>query len=130
MIYYTSSRNPPLKPVEFRIFSNDLGVGIVGSFPKGRMTVACIQAEVADFFDVPTFEMRAARRSKSVVHARHIAMYLARELTPKSYPEIGRMFGDRDHTTVMHAVKRVERLCATDAKAANDVAALRERLAA
>lgn len=130
MITYTASRNPPTKPIEFRIFSDDFGLGIVGSFPRGRTTVAVIQAEVADFFDVPAFEMRSNRRSKSLVHARHIAIYLARELTPKSLPEIGRLFGDRDHSTIIHAINRVKRLRESDPKLAADVATLRERLAA
>jgi chromosomal replication initiator protein len=130
MISYTAARNPPTKPIEFRIFSDDFGLGIAGSFPRGRITVAAIQAEVADYFDVPAFELRSSRRSKSVVLARHIAIYLSRELTPKSLPEIGRLFGDRDHTTIIHAIGRIGGLCGTDQKLAADVATLRERLAA
>ena len=123
MIFYNASRNPPLKPNEFRIINDDfLGLGIVGSFTvKGRMTVAAIQVEVADYFDVPVFEIKSSRRCKSSVRARHVAMYLARELTPKSLPEIGRMFGDRDHTTVIHAIRRIKELSATDPKLAEAI---------
>jgi chromosomal replication initiator protein len=55
-------------------------------------------------------------------------MYLAKQLTPRSLPEIGKKFGGRDHTTVMHAVKQIEKLCEADRSLADDVAALKRRL--
>ena len=72
--------------------------------------------------------MHSARRSRCVTRLRQVAMYLAKLLTPRSLPEIGRKFGGRDHTTVMHAVRRVEELRASDASFAEDVELLRRML--
>jgi chromosomal replication initiator protein len=69
-----------------------------------------IQKAVAQYFDIPVNEMTSARRARHIARPRQVAMYLARELTPRSLPEIGRRFGWRDHTTVMHAIKQIERL--------------------
>jgi hypothetical protein len=87
-----------------------------------------IQAAVARHFGIQLPEMWSARRSREVARPRQVAMYLARELTPMSLPCIGNRFGKRDHTTVMHAIKTVERLVATDPEFAADVAVLREEL--
>ena len=133
MIVYTAERNPPLKPIEFRIFNSDIGLGIVGcvNCHMGRgLTMARIQGEVSDYFDIPAYEMKSNRRSRSVARPRQIAMFLAKELTPKSLPEIGRRFGDRDHTTVIHAIRKVKELMESDPKISADVEILRERLAA
>jgi chromosomal replication initiator protein len=75
-------------------------------YPK----VADIQASVSQFFNIPLLEMKSARRSREYARPRQIAMYLAKQVTPKSYPEIGRLFGNRDHTTVMHACRQIEKL--------------------
>jgi len=90
--------------------------------------IAHIQATVAAYYDVPLAELKSARRSKIVAWPRQVAMYLARELTPKSLPDIGRRF-DRDHTTVIHAIKAVEAKIARDLELEMDVEILRERLA-
>lgn len=95
-----------------------------------RILIARIQQVVADFFRIPEAEMKSARRARYVARPRQIAMYLARELTPKSLPDIGRYFGDRDHTTVIHAIKQVERLRKEDPDFRVDVEVLRERLEA
>jgi chromosomal replication initiator protein len=87
-----------------------------------------IQRKVAEFYSIPLAEMRSKRRFRKMARPRQIAMYFARELTPMSLPSIGNRFGKRDHTTVMHAIKTVERLVATDPEFAADVAALREEL--
>ena len=100
----------------------------VGSIP--RITVARIQGVVASFFGIPSFEMTSARRSRCVARPRQIAMYLSRELTPKSLPDIGRRFGGRDHTTVIHALRRVEELIKSDGEFALEIEMLRSRLAA
>lgn len=71
-------------------------------------SIASIQAAVARFYDIPLREMTSQRRERSAAHARQVAMYLAHELTPFSYPMIGREFGKRDHTTVMHGVSVVK----------------------
>lgn len=71
-------------------------------------TIAEIQARVARRFNMAPIEMLSERRSMAVAHPRQVAMYLARELTTRSLPIIGRHFGGRDHTTVIHAIKAVE----------------------
>jgi len=94
-----------------------------------RISVAHIQAEVADFYGLPIMEMTSKRRGHTWVRPRQIAMYLARDLTPQSLPEIGRRFGNRDHTTVMHAIAVAEQRIANDPELALDVETIRERLA-
>lgn len=82
---------------------------IIPHAPK-RTSIAAIQAHVADHFDIPVSEMVSARRSREVARPRQIAMYLSARLTPRSLPQIGQKFGDRDHTTVIHAIRRIEEL--------------------
>ena len=74
--------------------------------------------------------MHSARRSRSVARPRQVAMYLAKQLTSRSLPEIGRKFGGRDHTTVMHAVKKVDELKDIDSSFAEDVELLKRMLEA
>src|SRR5690348_16182149 len=88
---------------------------------RPRLTISRIQQVVSEFFEIPEREMRSCRRFRDVARPRQIAMYLARELTPKSLPDIGRRFGNRDHTTVIHAIKTVEHLINIDADFAADV---------
>ena len=70
--------------------------------------------------------MHSARRARSVARPRQVAMYLAKQLTARSLPEIGKQFGGRDHTTVMHAVKRIDELRHTDTNLGEDVDLLKE----
>ena len=72
--------------------------------------------------------MHSPRRARQVARPRQVAMYLAKQLTSRSLPEIGRKFGGRDHTTVMHAVKKVDELRDRDASFAEDVELLRRML--
>jgi chromosomal replication initiator protein len=72
--------------------------------------------------------MFSARRARSIARPRQIAMYLAKNLTTSSYPEIGRKFGGRDHTTIMHAVKKIEELLIHDSELSDDVELLRSLL--
>ena len=72
-----------------------------------KITIDLIQRKVAEYFEVRLSDMTAKRRSRSIAHPRQIAMYLSRELTSFSYPEIGEQFGGRDHTTVLHAYEKV-----------------------
>ena len=74
-----------------------------------QVTVEMVQGEVARQFGLHVNDLRGNRRTQDVVHARHIAMYLSRELTEASTPEIGRRFGGRDHSTVIHGLRKVER---------------------
>ena len=75
-----------------------------------RITIEEIQKKVAEHFNIRLTDMHSPRRSRSVARPRQIAMYLAKSITSRSLPEIGRKFGGRDHTTVMHAVKKIEEL--------------------
>lgn len=69
--------------------------------------ISLIQEVVAQRFEVSKLDMTSHRRTAAVVLPRQVAMYLAKEMTPKSLPEIGRLFGGRDHTTVLHAVRKI-----------------------
>ena len=86
-----------------------------------RISIDDIQKQVANHYNIKVSDMHSARRSRAVARPRQVAMFLAKRLTSKSLPEIGRKFGGKDHTTVMHAVKRVEELMASDQEMANDV---------
>jgi hypothetical protein len=102
-----------------------------GAPVKGeRLLVTHVQALVAAYFKTPVREMTSSRRFKEVTWPRQVAMYLAYELTERSLPEIGQRFGGRDHTTVIHAIKQVQKRMLEDAEVEADVKALRERLAA
>jgi chromosomal replication initiator protein len=72
--------------------------------------------------------MTSARRARVVARPRQVAMFLSKQLTQRSLPEIGRKFGGRDHTTVMHAVRKIEELKTTDSSFAEDVDLLRRML--
>ncbi len=94
------------------------------------VSVAHIQQTVVAHFGIRDIEMVSRRRARRVARPRQIAMTLAYELTPHSLPEIGRQFGDRDHTTVMHAIKTIEHLCRVDAALKQDVETIRAQLSA
>ncbi len=93
-----------------------------------RVTIDEIQKKVAEHYNIKIADMHSARRSRSVARPRQVAMYLAKQLTARSLPEIGRKFGGRDHTTVMHAVRKIDELCAGDRSFAEDVELLRRML--
>ena len=93
-----------------------------------RITIEEIQKRVAAHFNIRLGDMHSARRARNVARPRQVAMYLAKQLTSRSLPEIGRKFGGRDHTTVMHGVKRVEQLRETDAAFAEDIDLLRRMI--
>lgn len=86
-----------------------------------RVTVDEIQRRVADHYKIKAIEMVSARRARIVARPRQVAMYIAKQLTPRSLPDLGRRFGGRDHTTVIHAVKQIEKLRALDAELDADV---------
>jgi len=81
-----------------------------------RISVDNIQKTVSEYYNVSLSDLLSKSRSRSVVHPRHIAMYLAKELTEKSLPEIARAFDNRNHTTVMHAYRKIRGLLETDIK--------------
>ena len=76
---------------------------------SARITLEDIQRRVADYFQIAFNEIRGAKRQRSILYPRQVAMFLCRRLTEASLPEIGRAFGGRDHTTVLHAVEKIER---------------------
>ena len=86
-----------------------------------RVSIDQIQRKVADYYNVRMGDMLSARRSRAVARPRQIAMYLSKQLTTRSLPEIGRKFGGRDHTTVIHAVRKVESLRESDPSIEEDV---------
>ena len=86
-----------------------------------KVNIEQIQKKVSEHFNVKMSDMSSARRSRTVVRPRQIAMYLSKSLTSRSLPEIGRRFGNRDHTTVIHAVKKVEELRNLDVSFDEDV---------
>jgi chromosomal replication initiator protein len=93
-----------------------------------RVTIEEIQKRVAEHYNIRLAEMYSARRARAVARPRQVAMYLSKQLTARSLPEIGRKFGGRDHTTVMHAVRKIDELRATDRHFAEDVELLRRML--
>lgn len=93
-----------------------------------RITIDEIQRKVSDHYNIRLTDMHSARRARQVARPRQVAMYLAKQLTARSLPEIGRKFGGRDHTTVMHAVRKIEELMNEDAHIAQDVEVIRRAL--
>jgi chromosomal replication initiator protein len=93
-----------------------------------RVTIEEIQKRVAEHYNIRLGDMHSARRARAVARPRQVAMWLAKQLTPRSLPEIGRKFGGRDHTTVMHAVRKIEELKAQDRTLAEDLELLRRML--
>ena len=86
-----------------------------------KVNIEEIQKKVSQHFNVKVSDMSSARRSRTVARPRQVAMYLSKNLTSRSLPEIGRRFGNRDHTTVIHAVRKVEELMNKDASFDEDV---------
>ncbi|HEX5544786.1 MAG TPA: chromosomal replication initiator protein DnaA [Nitrospira sp.] len=87
-----------------------------------------IQEAVCTQFHVKMTELKSRRRSKTLVHPRQIAMYLCRELTDASYPEIGRQFGGKDHTTIIHACRQVAKAKETDTLLQTTIETLKEQI--
>lgn len=93
-----------------------------------RLSIDDIQRKVAEHYNIRLTEMASARRSRAVARPRQVAMYLAKQLTSRSLPEIGKRFGNRDHTTVLHAVNKITELMQEDPTFAEDVSLLRKML--
>lgn len=98
--------------------------------PISRRSISSVQAEVAGYFHINPQDMGGHSRLRAAAHPRQIAMYFARKMIGAPFPKIAREFGGRDHTTVMYAVKAVEKRMAADPACRADVEVLRERLAA
>jgi chromosomal replication initiator protein len=93
-----------------------------------KVSVEEIQRQVADHYNIRLSEMIGPKRLRAFARPRQVAMYLCKQMTSRSLPEIGRRFGGRDHTTVMHGVKRIEELQMQDAQIAEDLEILRRTL--
>jgi chromosomal replication initiator protein len=93
-----------------------------------RLTIEEIQKRVAEYFNIKMSDMVSNRRMQNIARPRQVAMYIAKILTSKSLPEIGRKFGGRDHTTILHAVRKVQELSAADFDFANDIEILKRSL--
>ena len=93
-----------------------------------RITVDEIQKACAAHYRIDASEMRSKRRARAVARPRQVAMYLAKKMTPRSLPEIGRIFGGRDHSTVIHAVRTIEQLRESNPDIDADVRALLRQL--
>jgi chromosomal replication initiator protein len=100
---------------------------LIANAPTG-LTIEAIQREVAGYFDVKLHDMKGPKRHRAIAHPRMVAMYLARKLTNMSYPEIGGRFGGKDHSTVISAVRKIERLCGEDPTVRSVVGTLEGRL--
>ncbi len=93
-----------------------------------KLTIEEIQRKVAEHYNIRLSDMIGPKRVRNIARPRQIAMYLAKQLTPRSLPEIGRRFGGRDHTTIMHGVRKIEELMATDSQLSDDLQMLRRQL--
>jgi chromosomal replication initiator protein len=101
---------------------------LVGSHEQRRVRIEDIQRVVARHYNVSKADLLSARRTRTIVRPRHVAMYLAKVLTPRSLPEIGRRFGGRDHTTVLHAVRKIEGLIEGDKSLAEEIDLLKRMI--
>ena len=92
------------------------------------ITVDKIQNVVSNYFNIALNEMLSQRRSRPLARPRQIAMYLAKKMTTRSLPEIGRRFANRDHTTVIHAVKTITRLSEQDDEMKKNISQIKSLL--
>jgi chromosomal replication initiator protein len=93
-----------------------------------KVTLDEILRKVAEHYNIRLADLAGPKRTRAIARPRQVAMYLAKQLTPRSLPEIGRRFGGRDHTTILHGVKKIEELMATDSQLAEDIHILRRAL--
>jgi chromosomal replication initiator protein len=107
--------------------AQDILSDVLRSYER-RITIDEIQRKVAEHFSLRLQDMHSSRRSRNVARPRQVAMYLCKKLTPRSLPEIGRKFGGRDHTTVMHAVRKIDELMGGDIAFADEVKTLTRKL--
>ena len=114
------------KPVTAEVAGEAIGSRAVHG--DRRVTIEEIQKKTAEFYKLDIRELHSTRRARRVARPRQVAMFLARELTSRSLPDIGRRFGGRDHTTVLHACRRIEELCKSDPVFQQEVDFLRKVL--
>jgi len=112
------------KPVTLDVVADTIG----HRTSTRKTSIEDIQRRTAEFYKLDLRDFHSPQRSRRVARPRQVAMYLAKQLTSRSLPEIGRKFGGRDHTTVMHAVKKIEELRGLDSSFAEDIELLRRML--
>jgi chromosomal replication initiator protein len=120
---YASMQN---RPIDLEFVTEVLASTLRAN--QRRISIDEIQTRVSEHFRIRKAEMTSARRSREVARPRQVAMYLSKQLTPRSLPEIGRRFGGRDHTTVIHAVRQIEKLRAQDPELDSDIRLLTRQL--
>jgi chromosomal replication initiator protein len=101
---------------------------LVGAREPRRIRIEDIQKVVARHYNVSKHDLLSARRTRTIVRPRQIAMYLAKTMTPRSFPEIGKRFGGRDHTTVLHAVRKIEEMVSADQTLAQEIELLKRMI--
>ena len=114
------------KPVTLETIEDVVGLR---SAPGAKTSIEDIQRKTAEFYKLDVRDFHSPQRARRVARPRQVAMYLSRKLTTRSLPEIGRRFGGRDHTTVLHACRRIEALCEEDALFKQEVEFLSQMLA-
>ncbi|UOM33439.1 chromosomal replication initiator protein DnaA [Acuticoccus sp. I52.16.1] len=114
-------------PIDLKMAENALR-DLLRARESKKPKIEDIQRVTSQHFNVSRQDLVSARRTKVIVRPRQIAMYLSKTLTPRSLPEIGRRFGNRDHTTVLHAVRKVEDLITKDTQMAEDIETLKRLL--
>lgn len=114
------------KPVTLETIEDVVGLR---SAPGAKTSIEDIQRKTAEFYKLDVRDLHSPQRARRVARPRQVAMYLSRKLTTRSLPEIGRRFGGRDHTTVLHACRRIEALCEEDPLFKQEVDFLSQMLA-
>ncbi len=95
---------------------------------QSKITIDLIQQKTAEYFNIKLSDMRTKKRSKSIAYPRQIAMSLVRSMTDHSLPEIGEYFGGRDHTTVLHAITKIDKKLSTDNKTKKEIEEIKENI--
>ncbi len=114
------------KPVTLETIEDVVGLR---SAPGAKTSIEDIQRKTAEYYKLDVRDFHSPQRARRVARPRQVAMYLSRKLTSRSLPEIGRRFGGRDHTTVLHACRRIEALCEEDPLFKQEVDFLSQMLA-
>ena len=96
--------------------------------PENKVTIDLIQSTVCKFYKISKNEMLSSRRSRYLVRPRQTAIYLTKILTSKSLPEIGREFSNRDHTTIIHSEKTIEKLKKDNTELNNNIDLLKNKI--
>lgn len=124
LVAHNQLTNAPITPDMAEMTLRDL----VRTHEPRRVKIEDIQRVVSKHYNVSKADLLSARRTRTIVRPRQIAMFLAKMMTPRSLPEIGRRFGNRDHTTVLHAVRKIDELVKNDTTLAQEIELLKRML--